>query len=73
MSVRFDESRRCFQATHGNVLLGVLEVLEESLLAPGDALLLVALRVRKAGNLAGLTAKETVQVGADLVGTSLWI
>lgn len=57
--------------THRNVLLRVLEVLEESVLVPGDTLLLVALRVGKAGDLAGLTAEKAVQVGANLVGATL--
>lgn len=59
------------QATHGDVLLGVLEVFEEGVLVPGDALLLVALRVGESGNLTSLATEEAVEVGADLVGTAL--
>jgi hypothetical protein len=55
----------------GNVLLGVLEVVEEGLLSPGDVLLDVGLGVGETGSLAGLAAKDAVQVRADLVGTAL--
>ena len=48
-----------------DVLLGVLEVLEKGLLVPGDALVDVGLGVGEAVNGAGLSAKETVEVGAD--------
>lgn len=53
-----------------NVLLGVLEILKEGLLVPGDALLDVSLGVGVALGLAGLAAKDTVQIGTDLVGTT---
>lgn len=49
----------------GNVLLGVLEVLEESLLVPGNTLVDVGLGVGEALDLTSLTAEETVKVGAD--------
>lgn len=60
------------EATEGhlgarNVLLGVLEVLEKSVLLPVDGALLVGVGVREAGNLAGLAAEETVELRADLV------
>jgi len=60
------------EATEGhlgarNVLLGVLEVLEESVLVPVDGTLLVGVGVGEAGNLARLAAEETVKLRADLV------
>jgi hypothetical protein len=55
----------------GDVLLGVLEVVEQRLLVPGDALLLVGISVGKALNLTTLAAKETVQLRADLVALTL--
>ena len=55
----------------GDVLLGVLEVVEERVLVPGDALLLVGVGVRVAGDLAGLAAEETVELGTDLVALAL--
>ena len=60
------------EATEGhlgarNVLLGVLEVLEESVLVPVDGTLLVGVGVGEARDLAGLTAEETVELRADLV------
>jgi hypothetical protein len=51
-----------------NVLLGVLEVLEQRLVVPVNALVDVGGGVGETLDLAGLTAKETVEVGADLVG-----
>jgi len=54
-----------------NVLLGVLEVGKQSVLLPGDALLLVGVGVGEALNGASLAAEETVQIGTDLVGTAL--
>lgn len=54
----------------GNELLGVLEVGEQSVLVPGNTSLLVGVGVGVSLGLTGLTAKETVQVGADLVGTA---
>lgn len=54
-----------------NVLLGVLEVLEEGVLVPGDALLLVGIGVGVAVDLAGLTAEKAVKHGADLVALTL--
>jgi hypothetical protein len=53
-----------------SLLLGVQEVLEEGLLAPGNTLVLVGLGVRETGSLTRLTAKDTVQVRTDLVGTT---
>lgn len=55
----------------GNVLLGVLEVLEQCVLVPGDALLLVGVGVRVAVDLAGLAAEEAMEHGADLVALTL--
>lgn len=51
----------------GDVLLGVLQIFEECVLIPGDALGLVGVCVREAGRLAGLATDQTVQVGAHLV------
>lgn len=48
-----------------DVLLGILEVLEKSLLIPGYTLVDVGLGVREALDGTGLTAEETVKVGAD--------
>lgn len=55
----------------GDVLLGVLKVLEEGVLLPGDALLLVGVGVGVALDLAGLAAEEAVEHGADLVALTL--
>jgi hypothetical protein len=60
------------EATEGhlgarNVLLGVLEVLEESVLVPVDTLLLVGVGVGEALDLTGLAAEDTVELRADLV------
>ena len=46
-------------------LLGVLKVLEESLLVPSDTLVHVGSRVAEAFSLATLAAKDTVQVRTD--------
>lgn len=54
----------------GNVLLGVLEVLVHGVLGPDNTLLLVGLGVRVSGSVAGLSAKDTVEVGTDLVSTT---
>ena len=54
-----------------DVLLGVLEVLEERVLVPGDALLLVGIGVRVAIDLTGLAAEEAVEHGTDLVALTL--
>jgi hypothetical protein len=43
----------------------------QSLLVPGDALLLVGIGVGETLDLAGLAAEDAVQVRADLVGTVL--
>lgn len=64
------------EATEGhlgarNVLLGVLKVLEESVLVPVDGTLLVGVGVGEAGDLAGLAAEETVELRADLVALAL--
>ena len=48
-----------------NVLLGVLKVLEESVLVPGNALVDVGLGVREALDGTGLATEETVEVRAD--------
>jgi hypothetical protein len=55
----------------GDVLLGVLEVLEESVVVPLNALLLVGIGVGVAINGAGLAAPETVQSRSDLVAAVL--
>lgn len=55
----------------GNVLLGVLEVLEESVVVPLNALLLVGIGVGVALDGTGLAAPETVQSGTDLVAAVL--
>lgn len=55
----------------GNVLLGVLEVLEEGLVVPGDALLLVGVGVGVAVDGASLAAEEAVEGRADLVAAVL--
>ena len=64
------------EATEGhlgarNVLLGVLEVLEESVLVPVDGALLVGVGVGEAGDLARLAAEETVKLRANLVALAL--
>jgi hypothetical protein len=51
----------------GNVLLGVLEVLKESVLIPVDSALLVGVGVGEALDLARLAAEDTVELRADLV------
>lgn len=43
----------------------------QSVLIPGDALLLVGVRVRVAGDLARLAAKESVKLGTNLVALAL--
>lgn len=56
----------------GDVLLGVLQVLEQGVLVPGDALGLVRVRVRESSRLASLASEQTAQVGSGLVlATSL--
>ena len=50
-----------------DVLLRRKEVVEEGLVLPDDARILVGLRVRVAGGLAGLAAEEAVEVRALLV------
>jgi len=47
------------------------DILVEGLLVPDNALVDVGLGVRVASGLAGLAAKEAVQVGAGLVRTAL--
>ena len=46
----------------GTYLLGVLKVLEESLLVPGDTLVHVGSRVAEAGGLTSLAAENAVKV-----------
>ena len=46
-------------------LLGVLQVLEESLLVPGDTLVHVGSRITETGGLTSLAAEDTVQVRTD--------
>jgi hypothetical protein len=53
----------------GDELLGVLEVLEQSVLVPGHLSLLVGVGVGIAINRTGLAAEEAVELRADLVGT----
>lgn len=55
----------------GDVFLGVLEVVEKGLVGPDDTLVLVSVCVREPGRLAGLATDQPVQVGTDLVGTTL--
>lgn len=54
-----------------DVLLGVLEIVEQGLIRPDHALVLVGVRVRKPGRLTRLAAYQAVQVGTDLVDTAL--
>jgi len=54
----------------GNILLWVLQIGIKGVLIPGDALLLVGISVRESFDLASLPAKNTVQIGADLVSTA---
>ena len=51
----------------GDVLLGVLEVLEKGVLLPFDTLVLVGVGVRETGDLARLAAEETVKLRSNLV------
>lgn len=55
----------------GDVLLGVLEVVEEGLVVPLDTLLLVGVGVGVALDGTTLAAEEAVQGGADLVAAVL--
>ena len=50
-----------------DVLLGVLQVLEQGLISPGDTLVNVGSGVRVSVCLTGLTAKDTEQVGTNFV------
>jgi len=52
----------------GNVLFGVLEVFEQSLLIPSDTLVDVSGGVGEVFSLTSLTAENAVEVGSDLVG-----
>ena len=60
------------QVTYLDVLLGVFQVLEQSVITPGDTGLLVGSRVRITVGLSRLTAKEPIKVGSLLVCTSLF-
>jgi len=51
----------------GNVFLRVLEILEQSLLSPDNALLLVGIGVGETFYLSRLTSKQAVQVRTDLI------
>lgn len=51
--------------------LGVLQVLEHGLLSPGHTLVLVGIGVRVALSQTRLATENAVQVGTDLVGTTL--
>ena len=53
----------------GDVLLGVLEVVEKGLVSPDDTSVLVGGGVGVADDGTGLAAEDTVKVGAGLVGT----
>ena len=55
----------------GDELLGVLQVIEEGVLGPGDALLLVGVGVGEAVDGARLAAEEAVERRADLVAAAL--
>ena len=59
-----------YNSTYLDVLLGVLQVLKQSVLSPDDTTLLVGGTVGVSIGLAGLTTKESVKIGALLVGTS---
>lgn len=50
-----------------DVLLGVLQVLEQRILVPGNTLSLVGVCVGETGCLASLATDQTVQVGSNLV------
>lgn len=67
ISIRKDVTRHLCKL---DLLLGVQEVLEEGLLSPGDALVLVGLSVRETSSLTRLASEDTVQVRTDLVGTA---
>jgi hypothetical protein len=67
ISIRKDVTRHLCKL---DLLLGVQEVLEEGLLSPGDALVLVGLSVRVTSGLTRLASEDTVQVRTDLVGTA---
>lgn len=54
-----------------NVLLWVLKVLEQGGFIPNNTLLLVGIGVLETSDLARFTAKESVQVRANFVGTTL--
>jgi len=54
----------------GNVLLGVLEVLEQGVLVPINALLLVGIGVGVSLDLAGLASEESVESGPGLAGSA---
>lgn len=58
------DSSAC-EVVDGFTYLRVLEILEKSVLAPGDTLVDVSLGVREAVDGSGLTAEETVKVGTD--------
>ena len=51
-----------YVSKYGTYLLGVLKVLEEGLLVPGNTLVNVGSRVAEARGLTRLAAKDTVQV-----------
>lgn len=51
----------------GDVLLGVLQVLEQSILVPGNALGLVGICVGETGCLSSLATDQTMQIGSNLV------
>lgn len=55
-----------------DVLLGVFEVGEQSVLVPGNALGLVGVGVVVALNLTSLAAEESVKVRSNLVGTTFF-
>lgn len=53
-----------------DVLLGVLQVLEQGILVPGDTLADVGSRVREARSLTSLAAEQTVEVRTLLVSST---
>jgi hypothetical protein len=60
------------KSTYLDVLLGILKVFEESIFGPSDSTLLVRSRVGVSVGEARLTTKETVEIRALLVRSSLF-
>ena len=55
-----------------DVLLGILQVLHQRLLSPGDAFVLVGIRVRESSSLTCLSPKQTMEIWPSLVLASLF-